>query len=141
MAAAALVALAGIRLHASVGDGQVIPAAIAATAGAALLSFAGWLALQRGPVDLSWRTLAAETAWSILIDLPLVLLTFILLRKLRPEAFSTRFLLVPLVTILGGVVTLRPTVPWTTWLGLAMVVGSSWMLLREPVAEGPPSLV
>jgi threonine/homoserine efflux transporter RhtA len=75
--------------------------------------------------------IGVEVGWGALVDLPLVLLMVWLVREMRPEGFSARFLMVPLVTLLGGLLVLRPGVVWTTWLGLALVAGASWMLVTD----------
>lgn len=60
------------------------------------------------------------------------------LRKLSAAAFGTRFLLVPLITIVEGYLVLRPENTWTLLLGITLIGGAVTMLLRESVfAENP----
>ena len=141
LAAACAVSVGIIRLHSSLRRVGTLRAASMASAGAALLSLAGWFVFQRAPLDFSGSTVAKETVWALVIDLPLVLLTIWLLPRLRPIAFSSRFLLAPLVTIIGGMLLIRPSTPWTTWLGLVLIAAAGWTMLRENGPEKPPKVV
>jgi drug/metabolite transporter (DMT)-like permease len=127
--ASGLVAFAGIRLHAVVGDTAVLPAAAAGTLGATAGSLAAWSLMPRQELAWDWQGAGIEGCWAVGIDLPLILLTFWLLGRMRPVSFASRFLLAPLVTILGSMAVLRPSVEWTTWLGIALIGGASWLLL------------
>jgi drug/metabolite transporter (DMT)-like permease len=129
--AAGFVAVAGIRMHGLMRGASTVWAGALGSGAAALLAGAAWWVMERGPVDFGWRVVAMEVGWSLVVDLPLVLLTIWLVREMRPVGFAARFLSVPLVTILGGLGVMRPVVVWTTWLGLALVAGGCWVLLRN----------
>jgi drug/metabolite transporter (DMT)-like permease len=134
MLCAVAVAAAGIRLHRLMQEVHLLWAATVAALSSAVVAGIGWRAFLAGPVLWSLPTLAEEIAWSLLVDGSLLLLTIWLVRELRPIAFSSRFVLVPLVTIVGGLIMTRPPIGWEAWLGLAMAMGASWRLLRdEPV--------
>ncbi len=130
-------AMAGLRLHDLLRSLPLLWPATIAAAASAVLAMVGWAGFQPGPVDWRARSFALEVAWSVVIDAPLTLLLMSVLRRISPVGTSARYLLVPLVTILGGLATLRPTTGWTTWLGLALVSGSAWLLLESslPAAE------
>ena len=130
-------AMAGIRLHDLLRSLPLLWPAVIAAAASAVLAMVGWAGFQPEPVDWQVRSFALELAWSVVIDAPLTLLLLLILRGISPIGVSTRYLLVPLVTILGGLATLRPTTGWTTWLGLALVSGGGWLLLQSggPAAE------
>jgi drug/metabolite transporter (DMT)-like permease len=134
--ASGLVSLAGIRLRVVMRGAAVLPCAASGSLGAATGSFAVWALLLRQPVPWDWPSFAIEAGWAVGIDLPLILLAFWLLGRMRPVSFASRFLLVPLVTLLGSMAVLRPSVEWTTWVGLALVAGASWALLTD---RGEPS--
>jgi drug/metabolite transporter (DMT)-like permease len=126
--AAGVVAFAGIRMHSLMRDLPVVWVAAAGSGAAALVAGVAWMAMERGPVDWSLREVGAEVGWGLVVDGPLVLLTMWLLREMQPVGFAARFLVMPLVTIVGGLVVMRPEVVWTTWVGLGLVVGGSWVL-------------
>jgi hypothetical protein len=135
--AACAYAFAGIRLH---GLLREIPIACAAAAGAAVaaaLAGLGWIALEPGRVALDWQVLGFEAGWGLLVDLPLVLLTVWLLREMEPVGFSSRWVLVPAVTLLGLIAAERPEVGWAGWLGLGLTVGGGMALLSQRVRDDP----
>ena len=137
---AGLVAFAGIRLHRLLQDVPVIWAAALGSGIAAIVGFVAWLIFQRGGVDWVWSAVWGEVAWGALIDAPLVLLTVWLLKTMRAEGFAARFAVVPMISVFAGIVVMRSSVVWTTWLGLALVIGGGWLLVGEvtEVAESAP---
>jgi drug/metabolite transporter (DMT)-like permease len=131
-------ALAGIRLHRLL-DGQTVASAGAAMClGAVLASGAVSFAQHGAPLDLSLRRWSTEAAWALLIDGPLTLLTVWLLRELSPINFSARFVLVPVVTLLGGSLAAGAGFGWVGWLGMTLAAGASCLLglSREPAHTG-----
>lgn len=123
-------AFAGLRLHRLLRN---VPLAWAATVGAgcaALATGLAWAAGTHGPVVWDWTTLAMETAWGLVVDGALVWLVLWLLRELEPIACSGRFLLVPVVTLVGGILVEKPEVGWAGWLGLVLAAGASVVLFR-----------
>jgi len=133
--AACVYAFAGIRLH---GLMREVPVAWAAAAGAAIaaaLTGAGWIALEPGRIALDWRVAGFEAGWGLLVDLPLVLLTVWLAREIEPVGFSSRWVLLPAVTLLGSIVAERPEIGWTGWLGLGLAVGGGLFLCGSRFRE------
>jgi len=123
-------ALAGFRLH---GLLQTVPIVWAATVGAAFSALAaglGWAAGPHGTIDWAWKTVAIETAWGLIVDGALVWLVLWLLREMKPDTFSGRFLLIPAVTLIGGIILEKPEVGWTGWLGLVLAAGAGLVLAR-----------
>jgi drug/metabolite transporter (DMT)-like permease len=128
-------AIAGVRLH---GLLKRVPLAWAGAVGsgfAALAATAVWAGGQRVRMDWDWKTAAIETFWGLIVDGALVWLVLWLLREMRPVAFSGRFLLVPVVTLAGGILLEKPEVGWTGWLGLGLAAGSGLVLIR-PSMQG-----
>jgi drug/metabolite transporter (DMT)-like permease len=84
-----------------------------------------------------WDRVAAlrEFLRAVAVDGPILLLTVWLLRAIAPVPFSARLLLVPLVTIVGSYVVLRPPTVWTTWLGIVLLAGGAAGLLRADSQE------
>jgi hypothetical protein len=127
-------AFAGIRLHGLMREVPVAWAPASGAAGAAALAGLGWIALEPGRVALDWRIMGFEIGWGLLVDLPLVLLTVWLLREMEPVGFSSRWVMIPTVTLLGSIAAERPEVGWIGWLGLGLAVACSLALVREPVS-------
>jgi len=138
--AVGVVAFAGIRMRSLMQDLPVVWVAAAGSGAAALVAGVAWIVMERGPLDWSLRVVGAEVGWGLAMDGPLVLLTVWLLREMQPVGFSARFCLVPLVTIVGGLVVMRPEVVWTTWVGLGLVVGGSWVLLSKDTSGESPTI-
>ena len=127
---AGVFAVAGIRLHERMAVVSLVWAAAAGCGVAALISGVGWRLFKAGPLDLTLAKVGVEVGWGLLVDGPLALLTLWLLREMEPVGSSARFVLVPWVTIVGSVVVERPEVGWVSWLGLGLVVGAGWVLVR-----------
>jgi len=83
---------------------------------------------------LTWNALAPELAWSAVIELPGLLLLFWLMRRMSAARMTTRFVLAPLITLLIGLVLLRPSLTLRTWLGMLLIgAGVGWLLLAAEV--------
>jgi drug/metabolite transporter (DMT)-like permease len=93
----------------------------------AIAAFVDW----SGVPPCNVRNLAFEALRLLLIDGPILLLGLWLLRKMQPVAFSSRLMLVPAVTLLEGIVAERPDVGLYGWLGMALTIGATFILLRE----------
>ncbi len=128
---AGLVAFAGIRLHSLLQEVPILWAAALGSGLSAALGFVAWLIFERGTVEWVWSAVCGEVAWGVLIDAPLVLLTVWLLKRMRAEGFAARFAVVPMLSVFAGILVMRSAVVWTTWLGLGLVLGGSWLLVRE----------
>jgi drug/metabolite transporter (DMT)-like permease len=112
-------AYAGIRLYWLLQEVPLLWAAAAASAGAALAGGMGAL-LSGEFASWSRRRVLSEAGWGVAVDTPLLLLMIWLLRRMEPVGFSSRFVLVPVVTILSAIMVTRPEVGWTGWLGLTI---------------------
>ena len=136
---AGLAAWAGIKLHPILHGVPLVWAAAAASGAAATVAIAGWIVFPHESFAWDWKIAGLECGWGVGIDLPLLLLAVWLFKEMKPVAFSTRFFLVPLVTIAGGMIAIRPRVEWTTWLGLMLMAVSGWMLMHDDPEQGSRS--
>ncbi len=68
------------------------------------------------------------------VEAPILLLTVWLFREMKPVRFSARVLMVPVVMIVEGYVVMRPSVGWTTALGVVLLAGGAVGLLRADSA-------
>lgn len=135
LAVAGLVGLAGIRLHGLIREIPLVWAGAAGSGCAALVAGCAWRVFAAGPVDVSFGAIARESVWGLLLDGALVLLTVWLLREMEPVGFSSRWVLIPAVTLLGSIVAVRPEVGWVGWLGLGLAVGTGWVLVRATASR------
>jgi drug/metabolite transporter (DMT)-like permease len=71
------------------------------------------------------------------VDAGVTGLTVVILRSMDPVRFSSRFLIIPLVTVLEGLVLLRPAVTSRLVVGIALLaVGAGCLILeKEPGKE------
>jgi hypothetical protein len=126
---AGVLAAAGIRLHRLLQETSWLWVAASGSVAAGLLGGLAWRVLAYQPIPWSGRAIAMELGWGLLVDGPLLLLTVWLLRAMRPLGFSARFVVVPLVTIAGGLVLMPPRVGWLGCAGLTMATGAGlWMM-------------
>ncbi len=91
-----------------------------------------WVGWQPWVVD--GRGLALGLGRLVLVDGPVLVLTVWLVREMEPVGFAARYLLVPLVTVVESYVVVRAGGDWTMGLGVMLMAGASWMLLREKAA-------
>jgi hypothetical protein len=82
-----------------------------------------------GGVPWSWQSGVREFAFCGLIDAPLAFLLVWLLRALEPVRLASRFQLVPILSILEGMVMVRPTLTVTTACGVLLMLGGGAFLL------------
>ena len=75
-----------------------------------------------------------EAVRLVAVEAPILLLTVWLFREMTPIRFSARVLMVPLVMIVEGYVVERPSVDWTTALGVVLLAGGAVGLLRADSA-------
>jgi len=96
----------------------------------------GWCAL-RGLLAGRWSDVASGRFWTVLVDAGVTGLTVVILRSMDPVRFSSRFLIIPLVTVLEGLVLLRPAVTSRLVVGIALLaVGAGCLILeKEPGKE------
>jgi len=130
---AGLFASAGIRLHRLLRETSWLWVAAAGSAATGIVGGILWRVIEPESVVWSGRQRVAELGWGLLVDGPLLLLTIWLLRSMRPVGFSARFVLVPLVTILGGAAVMRPQIGWAGWIGLGVATVAGVVLVRDSV--------
>ena len=131
VASAVLSGLAAVRLHKLVRTGAEVEAAAAICGACAVVCGIGaliWKAPLRSAGIRDWMI---ESTVCLLVDGPVIFLLLWLVRAMRPMALAARFLLIPAVTVIEGVVLLRPEWNWTLCLGLASLVGGGVLLLRR----------
>ena len=94
-------------------------------------------------VLLTWpQALLSETVHLATTAATLLLTVRLLRRAIKPIAFSTRYLLIPLVTIAEGYFFLHPHAPWTLPVGAALLAGGSYLIIRTrpdsvPLSHNP----
>ncbi len=126
---AALIAVAGIRLKSLLEGRALMPVAAAGCAVAAVLAGLGWRVFEAGPVEMRVGQGLVEVGWAVVVDGTLVLLMLWLVRKMSPVEFSVRFLMVPWVTLVGGLIVTREPVGWTSLAGLVLAGGAGGYVL------------
>jgi drug/metabolite transporter (DMT)-like permease len=100
-----------------------------AVAGA--LCWVGW----SGAPMWDGHAVTGEVVRLVVVEAPILLLTVWLLREMKPVAFSARFFVIPLVTIVESYAVLRPPVSWTTWVGVVLLAGGAAVMLRVDSRE------
>ncbi len=128
-----LVASAGVWLYGLLQQMKLMEAmAVIGISNAALLL--AWRGVV-GSLDWRWRDIAGAW-WVSFASMVVTVLTVWLLQRMEPVRFSARFLVVPLVTILEGLVLLRPEVTARMLMGGALLAGgAAWMLMAKPVVD------
>ena len=128
--AVVLVAISGVWMH-RLMQGVAIEETviIVCFANASFLAVGGLVG--RGFAD-GWRGLMAMLSLSSGVDLIQMILVFWLLREMTPVRFGTRYLVIPLLTIVEGYVVLRPEVTSRMVVGAALLIGgAAWILFSK----------
>ena len=129
-----LVAVAGIAMHRLIqGVAIAIPVAFTAFGCAALLGGYGTV---MGWPQVTMRSLGFECVRCLLFDLPVMWLTVWLIREVDPGRLSARFLLVPLVTAVGGYAAMGGGVELEAGVGLVLLAASGIVLIRDKAPSG-----
>ena len=123
-------AMAALRLHTLLAGSPLLPVAAQAAAACSLVALPLYLGLRPTIVLLTWPQALLSESVHLAVLAATLLLTVRLLRDLGPIAFSTRCLLIPLVTIVEGYALLHPIASWTLPAGILLIVGGSLLLLR-----------
>ena len=132
---AVLAGIASVRLHMLLAELDVLRGAAVISAAAGVLAGAfAWMG-SAGPLQTDAVSWVVEAARCLLLDAPMVLLTVWLLQALKPVTLAARYLLVPLVTILEGVVIVRPELTWTLGAGLGLAAAGGLLVLRGDEEE------
>ncbi len=89
----------------------------------------------------SWRGLATMLSLSSCFDLVQIVAGFWLLREMSPVRFATRYLVVPLLTVIEGYVVLRPDLTARMAVGAALLTGgAAWILFSKTPGSETVSL-
>ena len=122
-------AVAAIRLRDLLRMEPVVLVAALGCGAASLMAALGWRIFQAGSFEVHTVQAVEELLWALGIDGTLVLLFLWLVKRLDPISLSTRFLFVPWVTIVGGLIIMRPGVGWTSLIGLLLTLGTGAYVL------------
>jgi len=82
-----------------------------------------------------WDTLAPELSWSVVIEVPALLLLFWLMHRMSASQMATRYIWALLFPVLIGNALLRGKLSWTVWLGLLLMAAGAAYLLRAHKRE------
>ena len=136
--AALLVAAAGCRAVRAANEfDSVAPCAAWAAAAASVVFLAACLISE--PTQGVAAAIAPQAIWSLLLDLPALLLFFWLLRRVTAAQHAMRLILAPLFTSLLSLILFLPPVSLRAAAGLAlMVAGAAWMLWPMRHRSGRP---
>jgi drug/metabolite transporter (DMT)-like permease len=132
--AAVLVSLAGVRIHLVLQNFDWVQAVsvVCLANAAAFLGVGIFLGGAEWRADGAWSSVAASGAEVVLLVL--------LLREITPVRLGARFFLVPLLTIVEGVVLLRPELTSRMVAGAALLAGGALFLLLSRETEEETSL-
>ncbi len=125
-----LVAVSGVWMHQLIQGGALGETiAIICLANAVFLVIGGFVA---GDFAGGWNGWAEMLSLSSGVDLIQLILAFWLLREMPPVRFATRYLVIPLLTVIEGYVALRPEVTVRMGVGAVLVAGGAvWILFSK----------
>jgi drug/metabolite transporter (DMT)-like permease len=114
-------------------------AALVCLSNAIFLLICGW---GSGAIVWDRGSLLSLLSWSSLVDVTEVLLLLWLLRRMPPVQFASRYLLIPLLTVLEAYILVRP--PLTLRIGagtILLAAGVGLLLFQHPAKEEVVSLL
>ena len=124
---------AGCRLHELLrGVGVLRAAGVGCVATALVVG----VFVRGGLGSVSLAGVLGEVGGMVLVEVPVVLLTVWMLREMSPVGFSARYVVVPVVTVLEGILLLRPELNWVMAAGILLGVVGAWGLMRGSLVEG-----
>jgi drug/metabolite transporter (DMT)-like permease len=128
-----LVGIASVRLYRLLQQFELsIAVAVVCLANAVFLLIC---ASTGGAVAVHRSSLLSLLSLSSLVDVIEVLLLLWLLRRMPPVQFASRYLLIPLLTVLEAYVLLRPELTLRIGAGAILLTIGAGMLLLQPPAE------
>jgi drug/metabolite transporter (DMT)-like permease len=138
-AAVILVGIASVWLYRLLPQFELSDAvAVVCLANAVLLLICAWASRA---VVWDRSSLLSLLSWSSLVDVAEVLLLLWLLRRMPPVQFASRYLLIPLLTVLEAYVLLRPELTLRIGAGaILLATGAGILLLPHPAEEEVVSL-
>jgi drug/metabolite transporter (DMT)-like permease len=125
-----LSALAAVRLHSTLGQTGLLRALAILSASAAIASALCYHVGYAPILDWTRTQLLIEVLRCLFLETPILFLLIYLIREMRPIAISTRYLLVPLITIVESYIIERPTAAWTVYAGVILMAASAFVLIR-----------
>jgi drug/metabolite transporter (DMT)-like permease len=127
--------LAAVWLHDVLRETEAMPAAavVAASCGVVAAAFC-WLDWS-GAAGWSAAAALVEVGRAAGIEGPVIWLTVWLLRRMQPVALSARLLVIPLVSVVESYLLVRPGIGWSSVVGVALMAGGSWGLMRGAGVE------
>jgi drug/metabolite transporter (DMT)-like permease len=132
--AVVLAAVSGVWLHRRMQGVAVTEAvAIVCFANAMFLMICGWVARTS-----LWNrhNLVEILSLSTCANLMQIVLGFWLLREMSPVRFATRYLMIPLLTIVEGYIVLRPEITTRMMVGTVLLAGgTTWILLSKEIDD------
>src|SRR5271168_3663418 len=114
-------------------------AALVCLSNAVFLLICGWV---KGAIVWDRGSLLSLLSWFSLVDVTEVLLLLWLLRRMPPVQFASRYLLIPLLTVLEAYILVRP--PLTLRIGagtILLAAGVGLLLFQHPAKEEVVSLL
>ena len=89
-----------------------------------------------------WSGLTTMLSLSSCVDVVQMVLLFWLLREMSPVRFATRYLVIPLLTVVEGFVVLRPEVTVRIVVGVALLAGgTAWILFSKVPDDGSAGML
>lgn len=138
--AAVLSGIALVQLHRRLAVVSVATGVAAICAGSGLLELLFAATQTRSFPRLNGAAWGHGLVLFALVDAPLWVLTVWLVRDLAPRKFASRYLLAPMLTVVEGVVLVRPAVNWTLLAGVGLMGFASWRLLASDDSADAPSV-
>jgi drug/metabolite transporter (DMT)-like permease len=115
-----------------------VAVAVVCLANAVLLLICAWAS---GATVWDRSSLMSLLSWSSLVDVIEVLLLLWLLRRMPPVHFASRYLFIPLLTVLEAYVLLRPELTLKIGAGaILLAAGAGSLLLQHPAEDEVVSL-
>jgi hypothetical protein len=132
---AILSAVAAIRLHRLLAHVSILRALAILCAASAGVSALCYRVGYAGSADWNQTELIVEVLRCLFLEAPVLMLLAYLLREMNPIAISTRYLLVPLVTIVESYLIERPHAEWTAYLGVLLMALSAAILIHTSSSD------
>jgi drug/metabolite transporter (DMT)-like permease len=112
--------------------------ALVCLSNAIFLLICGWAS---GAVVWDRSNLLSLLSWSSLVDVAEVLLLLWLLRRMPPVQFTSRYLLIPLLTVLEAYILVHPALTLRIGVGVILLAtGAGILLLHRPAVDEAVSL-
>ena len=122
-------AFAAVNLHRLLGRLPLFQVATIVSATILLEEGVAGMLLPHAPIAMTTLQGLTEAGMAIGYDAPILLLSLWLLRAMPPTSYAARTFTVLLLALIESATLMRPTIPWTTWLGMSLLaLASAWLL-------------